>query len=275
MKKKGTFTNFLLILVLLAGLSLLLYPSFADWWNSRVQSKAIASYTAQISVMDEDTYRDYWDSAIAYNKSLLNRTNTFVLTEEQTALYDSQLNFSADGIMGYIEIPMIEVYLPVYHGTSEQVLQVAVGHLEWTSLPTGGESTHCVLSGHRGLPSAKLFTDLDQMQLGDLFMLHVLDETLTYEVDQILIVEPDDTDALLVEEGKDLCTLVTCTPYGVNTHRLLVRGHRVDNLKETVVHRVTADAIQIEPLIVAPIVAIPLLIIMLFLMPVLDRGKDD
>ena len=275
MKKKGTFTTFILIVMLLAGLSLLLYPTFADWWNSHTQSAAIATYTDRIAVMDEDEYKEIWDSAISYNQSLLERTNTFKLTDEQYALYDSQLNFAGNGIMGYIEIPQIDVHLPIYHGTSNEVLQVAVGHLDWTSLPTGGESTHCVLSGHRGLPSAKLFTDLDRLQVGDQFLLHVLDETMTYEVDQILIVSPDETDDLLIQEGKDLCTLVTCTPYGVNSHRLLVRGHRVANQQEAVVLRVTADAIQIEPLIVAPIVAIPLLVIMFILMAALDGRKKD
>ena len=156
--------------------------------------------------------------------------------------------------------------LPIYHGTEESVLQIAVGHLEWTSLPVGGESTHCVLSGHRGLPSAKLFTNLDKLREGDTFLLRVLDEVLTYEVDQILIVEPQETAALQIEEGKDYCTLVTFTPYGINTHRLLVRGHRIDNMEEAKTIRVTADAVQIEPLLVAPIVAIPMLLILLVLL---------
>ena len=271
--KKGTISNIFLTLVLIVGLSLVLYPSFADWWNSRVQSHTIASYSEQVSVMDEDAYRQYWDDANAYNKSLLDRSNTYVLTQEQSDIYHSQLDFADKGIMGYIEIPLIDVHLPIYHGTDEKVLQVAVGHLEWTSLPVGGESTHCVLSGHRGLPSAKLFTDLDQLREGDTFLLHILDETLTYEVDQILIVEPHETDDLLIQEGKDLCTLVTCTPYGVNSHRLLVRGHRIANQEEAVELRVTADAIQIEPLIVAPIVAVPLLLLMILLLLVFDGGK--
>lgn len=274
MKKKGTFTNILIILVLLAGLSLLLYPSFADWWNSKTQSKAIATYTEQVSVMDDEKYQEIWQSAITYNQTLLARSNTYTLTDEQQAAYNGELNFAGNGIMGYIEIPQLNIHLPIYHGTSELVLQVAVGHLEWTSLPTGGESTHCVLSGHRGLPSAKLFTDLDQLREGDLFMLHVLDETLTYEVDQILIVEPDETDDLLIQEGKDLCTLVTCTPYGINSHRLLVRGHRVSNVEQAEEVRVTADAVQIEPLIVAPIVAVPLLIAMFILLLVLDGSNQ-
>ena len=165
--------------------------------------------------------------------------------------------------MGYIEIPTIGVTLPIYHGTDETVLQVAIGHLEWTSLPVGGESSHCVVSGHRGLPSAKLFTDLDKLVVGDVFIFRVLDEILTYEVDQILIVEPHETEALRIEKGKDLCTLITCTPYGVNSHRLLVRGHRIENQEEAVIIRVTADATQIEPVIVAPIVAIPMLLVLL------------
>ena len=168
--------------------------------------------------------------------------------------------------MGYIEIPSIDVALPVYHGTNESVLQIAVGHLEWTSLPVGGESAHCAVSGHRGLPSARLFTDLDKLVVGDVFIFRILDEILTYEVDQILIVEPHETEALLIQEGQDLCTLVTCTPYGLNSHRLLVRGHRVENAEEAKVIRVTADAIQIEPIIIAPLLALPILLVLLIML---------
>lgn len=174
--------------------------------------------------------------------------------------------------MGYIEIPSIDCSLPIYHGTEESVLQTAIGHLEWTSLPVGGESTHCVLSGHRGLPSAKLFTNLDKLVEGDVFMLRILDEVLTYEVDQILIVEPQETAELQIVEGQDYCTLVTCTPYGINTHRLLVRGHRIDNMEEAKTVHVTADAVQIEPMIVAPIVAIPILLV-LFIALIIPRHK--
>ncbi len=177
--------------------------------------------------------------------------------------YNQALNLTGNGIMGYVEIPEIDSVLPIYHGTDEAVLQIAVGHLEWTSLPVGGEGTHCVLSGHRGLPSAKLFTDLDKIVEGDVFILRILDEILTYEVDQILIVEPNVTDALRIEEGKDYCTLVTCTPYGINSHRLLVRGHRIENAPEARIVRITADAAQIEPLLVAPIVGIPLVLILM------------
>ena len=175
--------------------------------------------------------------------------------------------------MGYIEIPSINVSLPIYHGTDEGVLAVGVGHLEWTSLPVGGESTHCVLSGHRGLPSARLFTDLDQLKEGDYFMLNILDETLTYEVDQIRIVEPEEVEELTIIEGRDLCTLVTCTPYGVNSHRLLVRGHRVDNLEEAVTVRVTADAVEVEPLIVASILLVPTLVLFLSVVLAVDRFR--
>lgn len=174
--------------------------------------------------------------------------------------------------MGYIEIPTINISLPVYHGTEDAVLQIAVGHLEWSSLPVGGESTHCVLSGHRGLPSAKLFTNLDKLVAGDKFIMRVLDEVLTYEVDQILIVEPTDVSTLMIEAGKDLCTLVTCTPYGINSHRLLVRGHRIENQDEAQAIRVTSDAIQIEPLIVAPAVALPMLLVLLMILLV-SGGK--
>lgn len=260
---KKHLSTILLILVLVIGLSLLLYPTFADWWNSFHQSRAIATYSEQVAHMDDDQYEEFWNAAWDYNQSLLNRTNSFILNDEQKAEYDALLDVGGTGVMGYIEIPSINVTLPIYHGTDEAVLQVAVGHLEWTSLPVGGESSHCVVSGHRGLPSAKLFTDLDQMQEGDIFIFRILDEVLTYEVDQIRIVEPSETSELMIVEGEDLCTLITCTPYGVNSHRMLVRGHRIDNIEEARIVRVTADAIQIEPVIVAPLVAAPMLLVLL------------
>ena len=270
--KKHASTIFL-ILVLLIGLSLLLYPTFADWWNSFHQTRAIATYSAQVANIGDDKYAEIWDNARAYNSGLLDRPNSFLLTDEQKADYDTLLDVGGTGIMGYIEIPTIGVSLPIYHGTNEAVLQIAVGHLEWTSLPVGGESSHCVISGHRGLPSAKLFTGLDQLVVGDLFMMQILDETLTYEVDQILIVEPEDTDALVIVPGEDLCTLVTCTPYGINSHRLLVRGHRVENQEVAKTVRVTADAVQIEPVIVAPFVAAPMLVILLVAMLIGTRKR--
>lgn len=262
-KKTNHLTTVLLILILLAGLSLLLYPSFSDYWNSLHQSGVISTYAEAVAEMDEDRYTHLWDDAFAYNQKLNSRDNAYLLDDDLEAQYNELLNVAGNGVMGYVEIPMINVSLPMYHGTSEAVLQVAVGHLEWTSLPTGGEGTHCVLSGHRGLPSAKLFTDLDKVNIGDVFLLRVLDEVLTYEVDQILIVEPQDTAALHIEEGQDFCTLVTCTPYGVNSHRLLVRGHRIANAEEARIVRVTADAVQIEPMIVAPVIAIPILLILM------------
>ena len=260
MKKKGNFLNILLVLVFLVGLSLLLYPSVSDYWNSFHQTRAIATYSEEVANLENEQYDELWAAAQQCNRSLTERGNAYVLSEEQKEAYEKLLDVSGLGVMGYIEIPEIDVSLPVYHGTEESVLQIAVGHLEWSSLPVGGESTHCVLSGHRGLPSAKLFTNLDKLTEGDIFLLRVLDEVLTYEVDQILIVEPQETGALRIEEGKDYCTLVTCTPYGINTHRLLVRGHRIENQANAASIRVTADAMQIEPVIVAPIVAAPLLL---------------
>ena len=256
-------STMILILILVVGLSLMLYPSFSNWWNEAHQSRAIAAYSQEVSKLDENRYDELWQQAREYNRSLVGRENAYLLDDSQKAEYERLLDVSGMGIMGYIEIPSLKVSLPIYHGTEESVLQVAVGHLEWTSLPVGGESTHCVLSGHRGLPSAKLFTDLDRLVVGDRFRLGVLDQVLTYEVDQILIVEPQDTEALLIEEGKDLCTLVTCTPYGINTHRLLVRGHRVETEKDAKNVRVTSDAIQIEPYLVAPVVAAPILLVLL------------
>ncbi len=269
---KNKITTWILVLALLAGLSLLLYPTVSDYWNSLHASQAVATYAEDVKSIDKTQYDELLAAAHSYNESLHTRTNDFYLTDEQQAAYDTLLNIGQTGIMGYIEIPVIKLSLPIYHGTSDSVLQIAVGHLDWTSLPVGGTGTHCVLSGHRGLPSAKLFTNLDQMKTGDTFVIRVLDEVLTYEVDQILIVEPNDTSALTIEAGKDLCTLVTCTPYGINSHRLLVRGHRVENTPEAKMIRVVADAIQIEPLIVAPVVAAPVLLI-LFVMLMLPKRK--
>lgn len=266
-------STIVLLFILLIGLSLLLYPTVSDYWNSFHQTRAIATYAENVAALDNASYDAIWDAARQYNRNLLNRSNSFRLSEEQKAEYESLLDISGQGVMGYIEIPEIDVSLPIYHGTEDPVLQVAVGHLEWTSLPVGGESTHCVLSGHRGLPSAKLFTNLDKLREGDTFLLRVLDEILTYEVDQILIVEPQDTAALEIVEGQDYCTLVTCTPYGINTHRLLVRGHRIDNIEEVKTVRVTADAVQLEPMLVAPVVAIPMLLILLILLLLPRRRK--
>ena len=265
-KKNNNWTTVFLVLLLLAGVSLLLYPSLSDYWNSMHQTRAIASYAETVSQLDTAQYDEMWKAAQNYNRSLAQRETAFALTDEQKAAYESLLDVSGLGVMGYIEIPEIDCSLPIYHGTEESVLQVAVGHLEWSNLPVGGEGTHCVLSGHRGLPSAKLFTNLDKLAVGDTFLLRVLDEVLTYEVDQILIVEPEQVDALGIMPGEDYCTLVTCTPYGINTHRLLVRGHRVENTPEAARMHVTADATQFDPLLVAPVLAIPVLLLLLIIL---------
>lgn len=216
-----------LVLVLLSGLGLMLYPTISDLWNSYHQSRAVVTYAETVSGMTDEEKAEWRSRAGTYNESLAAKATDWELSEEEREDYESQMSITGAGIMGYVEVPKIGVSLSVYHGTNESVLQKGVGHLEGSSLPVGGESTHAVISGHRGLPSAKLFTDLDKLQEGDVFYLHVLEETMTYEVDQILTVEPDELDALKIQEGQDFCTLVTCTPYGINSHRLLVRGHRI------------------------------------------------
>ena len=270
---KRRFSNLVLIVILLMGVILLLYPSISNYWNSFHATQAIVDYSKQAANLNDEKYDEMWQRAVAYNAGLQFRDNPYLLSEEQRAEYESILDITGTGIMGYTEIESIEVALPIYHGTEESVLQVATGHLDWTSLPIGGEGTHCALSGHRGLPSAKLFTNLDKLVVGDTFVLRILDEILTYEVDLISIVEPSDVKPLLVEEGKDLCTLVTCTPYGINTHRLLVRGHRIENEEAAKLVRVTADAVQIEPLLIAPIVALPVLLMLLIWLFTMDSGK--
>ncbi|MBO5870921.1 MAG: class C sortase [Clostridia bacterium] len=277
-RKKGkgiSFTTVLLILAFLAGLSLLLYPAVSDYINSMHQSKVITSYSEFVATIDDEEYEKILQDAIEYNKDIKKRKNTFILEDEELKRYNELLNVSGNGLMGYIEIPSIKCTLPIYHGTSNTVLQTAIGHLEWTSLPTGGESTHCVVSGHRGLPSAKLFSNLDQLSEGDIFMMRVLDEVMTYQVDQILIVEPDQIESLQVVEGKDYCTLFTCTPYGINTHRMCVRGHRIENIEEAKTVHITSEAIQIEPLIVAPIVAFPILLLVFIIIMMRPKRKEE
>ncbi len=277
-KSSSTLTSVLLVFILLLGVGIIAYPTVSDYWNSRHQSRAIATYADTVSKLAEEDYTRIWEDAWDYNQSLTMRSNVFLLSEEQQAEYERLLDIDGTGIMGSIEIPKIRVSLPVYHGVRESVLQVAIGHIEWTSLPVGGEGSHCVLSGHRGLPSSRLFTDLDQMEVGDIFTLHILNEVLTYEVDQIKIVLPQEMGDLLIEPGKDLCTLVTCTPYSINTHRLLVRGRRIDNLDEdapAVIH-VTAEAVQIPGYLVVPAVGIPLLLIFhIFMLAFYSRRKKD
>lgn len=257
--KKNLSTK-LLIIIFVIGLSLLLYPSFSNYWNSFTQTRAVATYQKEVANLDNKEYQKILKEARHYNKTLRTNGNRFNPTPEEHKKYFDLLNVTGDGMMGYIEIKSIRCNVPIYHGTDDPVLQVGAGHIEGSSLPVGGKSTHCVLSGHRGLPSAKLFSDLDQLVEGDTLVIHVLDEMLTYEVDQILTVEPEEVESLEIVSGKDYCTLVTCTPYGVNTHRLLVRGHRVPNEFDDT--RATADALQIEPELVAPFVAMPMILVL-------------
>lgn len=268
---KKHLSTIILSVILVVGVGLMAYPSVSNWWNSFHQTRAIASYSDAVAVMDNTDYEKLWNDAGVYNQALAEKTNPFFITEEDQRVYNECLNISGTGVMGYIDIPEIRCTLPIYHGTGDAVLQVAVGHVEGSSLPVGGEGTHCVLSGHRGLPSARLFTDLDQLVAGDLFKLQILDETLTYEVDLISIVLPNELDNLGVVKGKDYCTLVTCTPYGVNSHRLLVRGHRVANEGGPIAH-VAADAVRIDPILVAPAASVPMLLL-LFAWLMADGGR--
>lgn len=270
LRKKAT--NIILVLIFAAGLAILSYPKVSDYWNSFHSSRAIMTYTEAVTGLSAEEYGHFYSQAEAYNQNIPGRANPFLPSEEEQAQYEALLDVEGNGIMGYIEIPLIGVALPIYHGTSESVLQVAIGHLDWSSLPVGGPSTHAVISGHRGLPSAELFTKIDRLAVGDRFMLYVLDEVLTYEVDQILIVLPEDLSALQIIPGGDYCTLVTCTPYGINTHRMLVRGHRVETESEHTV-RVTAEAIPVEPVLVAPVIAVPFLIALLGTMSFSDRRR--
>ncbi|MBE6898827.1 MAG: class C sortase [Ruminococcaceae bacterium] len=271
--KKGSFSTILLVIILIFGLSLLLYPSFSDYWNSLHQTRVMDTYTENVSRLDDNVYDEIWEKAREYNKKLLQQDNIFELSNSMLQEYNENLNVAGNGVMGSIEIPKINCKLPIYHTVEDTVLQIAIGHIEWSSLPTGGTDTHCVLSGHRGLPSAKLFSDLNQMQEGDTFNLHIMDESLTYEVTKIQIVLPHEIENLLIEEGKDLCTLVTCTPYGINSHRLLVRAERTDDIVVGKTVRVTADASKIEPIIVAPVVAAPMLLVLLILLLLPKRKK--
>ncbi len=271
--KKGRSTTLLLFVILFAGLSLLLYPTVADYWNTLHQSRAVAQYAEQVKNLDDEIYEQMLDAAREYNSKLLSGSDRYVITDQEREEYESVLNLSGNGVMGYIEIPAINCSLPIYHGVEESVLQVGIGHIEWSSLPIGGTGTHCVLSGHRGLPSARLFTDLDKLAEGDIFVIRVLDETVTYEVDQIRIVLPEELSELQIDPEQDYCTLVTCTPYGINTHRLLVRGHRVENAQEAQDIRVTSDAMRIDPLVMTPLVAAPMLLVLLLWLMVAPPKK--
>ena len=258
---KKHLSSIILFLVFAAGLSIFLYPSVSNYVNSKHQSRAIASYDEALAKLSTTDYTKFWTAAKEYNRQLADRSTDFNLTDSEMKEYDSLLDPTGTGVMGHLEIESIGVDLPIYHGVTDSVLQVGIGHLPGSSLPTGGESTHCVLSGHRGLPSSKLLSDLDQMVVGDTFLVHIMDQTFAYQVDQINIVLPDETEGLAITKGMDYCTLVTCTPYGVNTHRLLVRGKRVDYKEESRLI-VPADASKYSPLLIAPFLAIPILVIL-------------
>lgn len=257
-KKRNVISTAILVVLLLVGLSVMLYPTVSDWWNSRVQTRAIATYNQSVEQMDTGDKERLLMEAHSYNATLSHLTAPFTNWED-AGNYGKILDISGTGIMGYISIPKIQVELPIYHGTSAEVLNVAVGHIQGSSFPVGGENTHAVISAHRGLPSAKLFSDLDQLVEGDTFTVTILDEVLTYEVEKIFIVKPDELDKLAIIPGGDYVTLMTCTPYGVNSHRLLVRAHRVDTVYPHNV-KVAADAVQLDSMSVVPFIAAPLFV---------------
>ncbi|MCD8078471.1 MAG: class C sortase [Lachnospiraceae bacterium] len=263
-RKKDRLMTVVLVCVLVVGLIVLFYPTVSDWWNRQVSTRAVATYDEAVSSLTETDYTDIFEAAEAYNEGLAEIGSARAIAHPDLVdeTYWDTLDITGTGIMGYITIDKINVQLPIYHGSDSGVLQIAAGHLEGTSLPVGGESTHCVISAHRGLPSARLFTDLDQMEVGDTFTITVLNQVLTYEVDQITIVEPTELEDIYIEEGADYCTLMTCTPYGVNTHRLLVRGVRVATAESALLH-VTADAYRINVLVTAAVVAAPMLLLLL------------
>lgn len=225
---KGKFLNFILLTIFLAGIGVAVYPTVSDWWNSKYASRVIANYAEEVTDMNKEEYAAMWEAAQAFNRRLAEKEYAENLTESELEEYQTLLNVNGTGIMGYVEIEKIGVRVPVYHGTEDAVLQTAAGHMEWTSLPVGGASSHCVIAAHSGLPSAKLFSKLEKLEEKDRFVLYVLDKSLVYEVDQVAVVEPEEIELLQIVKGEDYCTLVTCTPYGMNTHRLLVRGCRVE-----------------------------------------------
>ncbi|MBQ6468124.1 MAG: class C sortase [Clostridia bacterium] len=275
-RKSGRLSTALLVLVFLAGLSLMLYPAVSNRWNGYHQTQAVLGYEKEIRNLSPAYLKKEIELAREYNRTVAANGMVWKMNDIQRAEYESLLNIDGSGNMGYIEIPKLKIMLPVYHGVEERVLQRAIGHIEGSSLPVGGETSHCIVSGHRGLPSSKLFTDIDKLMPGDLFTLNVMGEVLTYEVDSIHIVVPEDFSNLALEEGSDYCTLVTCTPYGINTHRLLVRGHRVATKEGSAA--VTSEAIRIDPLIVAPVLAAPILltwIILVLTRPVKKKETEE
>lgn len=270
---KNRKTTIILLITFFIGLSVLLYPSISSYWNSKTQSEAIVDYESILSQYKPEDYTAIFAEADAYNQQLSQLSDP-ITEHNRLAGYNDILNLTGTGMIGYITIPKISQELPVYHGTSDGVLSVAVGHLQGTSLPIGGESTHSVVSAHRGLPTAVLFTHLDRMEVGDTFYFTILDRTITYEVDEIRIVEPDDTSLIQIVEGKDYCTLLTCTPYGINTQRLLVRGHQVDASQIRNLY-VANEAYRIESLVVMPIVALPIIFVLLIYVMVAPVKKES
>lgn len=256
---KQHLSTIVIVIVFVIGLGLLAYPTVANWWNNNMASHAVANYTEAVQNLDTSQYEEMIETAKAYNTALAKNSGRFNPTDSEHAEYEKQLSVDGSDVMGSITIPAVDISLPIYHGTSEEVLAVGAGHLEGSSLPVGGLGTHTVITGHRGLPSALLFTDLDKVVEDDYVILKVLNETLTYQVDTIRIVEPKEIEGLAIDPDKDLLTLVTCTPYGINTHRILITGHRVENLKEW---EAASDAGQIDTKIVALCIAIPILIIL-------------
>ena len=274
-KGSGNLSTIALVAIFFVGLSVLLYPTISDFWNEKRQSQAIINYDELIVDIDPEDYSAIFDKADNYNKKIRNMQFPFLNHKNIEDEYYNTLDVNGDGMMGYITIEKIKVQLPVYHGTSDKVLNSAVGHVEGSSLPIGGKSTHAVLSAHRGLPSAKLFTNLDKMEIGDVFTIRILDRTVTYQVDQILIVLPHETEHLNIVSGEDYCTLVTCTPYGINTHRMLVRGTRIENIEPDRVINVITEAYQIDPLLVTPAVAAPMLGLLLILLIIKSRKPGN
>ena len=262
----------LLVLMLFIGVCGLLYPSVSQYWNTKTQTRAVANYQEILDALQPEDFDAFFQEAEAYNAALADLKNPLI-DYYRLEGYRDILNVNGNGIMGYISIPKLGVELPLYHTVSAEVLNIACGHLEGTSLPVGGEGTHCVLSAHRGLPHARLFTDLDKMEVGDTFQLAVLDRTLTYQVDQIKIVRPDEIDDVQIAEGEDLCTLLTCTPYGINSHRLLVRGTRIENAAPALY--VTSNAYRIDSLVATPVVAAPILLMLLIVLLIKYRDKGS
>ena len=284
-KKSRRLTNLLLLVIFLVGVGLLSYPAVSDYWNSFHQSRAIVSYTEKVATLDNEKYQQIIDSAMEYNRMVAERSNQWADSEWEVKRYDTELNVDGTGNMGIITIPKLNVELPMYHGTDESVLQTSIGHIEGSSLPVGSPhlneedfddvefASHSLLSGHRGLPSARLFSDLNNMEVGDVFYLTVLDQMLTYQVTDIYVVEPNDSSKGALVPGMDLCTLITCTPYGINTHRLLVRGRRIPNEKKILDVRVTSDAVKVDSAFVAPFIAAPVLLLMVLWIMIITTGK--